>query len=352
MAAGLYMGLLENNLRDTEMRGLVEMVSLSLEGLRGMLNGLLEMARLEAGIVEPKVEAFALDDLLQRLGAEFTGPAQAARLGLRVPPTDLVVRSDRLLLELILRNLISNAVKYTRHGVVAVECAYEDDCVRIDVADTGPGIPPEQVERVFEDFVQVGEENRSLGFGIGLATVRRATDLLEHRMEVRSVPGRGSIFSVWLPAGREAAPVGRAVGPREEEAPLPPCTALVVEDQHMVAAALRMALDDWGLDVTVAHSVAEARSVAAGRRFDLVISDYQLPDGDGFDAISAAHACGAGAAVLLTGNTQPETLRRAHQAGLQLLTKPVDVRRLREVVRELADPVPGEAGAPAGKAGP
>jgi PAS domain S-box-containing protein len=340
MAAGLYMGLLENRVREQEARGLVDMVSLSLEGLRGMLNGLLEMARLEAGIVEPKVEAFALDDLLQRLCAEFTGPARAARLRLQVPRTDLVVRSDRLLLELILRNLISNAIKYTERGGVALECAGEEASVRIDVVDTGPGIPPDQIQRVFEDFVQVGEENRSLGFGIGLATVRRAAELLEHRVEVRSEPGRGSTFSVWLPRSGESIPADIEADPKDEM-PLPPCAALVVEDQYIVATALCMALEEWGLDVTVAHSVAQARAALAGRRFDVIVSDYQLPDGNGFDAISAARAGGTGAAVLLTGDTQPETLRRTHEAGLRLLTKPVDVRQLREVVRELTDPVPG-----------
>jgi PAS domain S-box-containing protein len=340
MAAGLYMGLLENRVREQEARGLVDMVSLSLEGLRGMLNGLLEMARLEAGIVEPKVEAFALDDLLQRLCAEFTGPARAARLRLRVPRTDLVVRSDRLLLELILRNLISNAIKYTEHGDVALECAREQESVRIDVVDTGPGIPPDQIQRVFEDFVQVGEENRSLGFGIGLATVRRAAELLEHRVEARSKPGQGSTFSVWLPRCGESVPADTEADPKDD-APLPRCAALVVEDQYIVATALCMALEEWGLDVTVAHSVAQARAALAGQRFDVIVSDYQLPDGNGFEAISAARAGGTGAAVLLTGDTQPETLRRTHEAGLRLLTKPVDVRRLREVVRELTDPVPG-----------
>lgn len=336
MAAGLYMGLLESRVRDAEARGLVEMVSLSLEGLRGMLNGLLEMARLEAGIVEPKLETFALDELLQRLGAEFTGPAGAARLWLRVPPTGAVVRSDRLLLELVLRNLISNAVKYTRQGGVTVQCVRVDRCVRIDVADTGPGIAPEHVGRVFEDFMQVGEENRSIGFGIGLATVRRAADLLGHRVEVRSIPDQGSTFSVWVPDGEGGARTTGAAAPGED-APLPARTALVVEDDRMVAAALCMALSDWGLVVTVAHSVTEARAAADGRRFDCVVSDFQLPDGNGFDAIAAARESGSGEAVLLTGDTRPDTLRRAHEAGLRLLTKPVDVRALRAAVREATD---------------
>ncbi|WP_119681518.1 PAS domain S-box protein [Indioceanicola profundi] len=334
MAAGLYLGLLESRVRDPEAGDLVDMVSLSLDGLRTMLNGLLETARLEAGVVEPRVEAFALDDLLYRLGAEFEGLARAAKLWFQVPPTDLVVHSDRLLLELILRNLISNAVKYTERGGVAVECARAEDCVRISVIDTGPGIPAESQERVFEDFVRVGETNRSLGFGLGLPTVRRAAALLGHRVDVRSEPGKGSTFSVWVPDG-EKAPPASAASPPSADLPLPACAVLVVEDDQMVAAGLRMALEDWGLDVTLAHSVAEARAAAADQRFDLVISDFQLPDGDGFGAIPASCSGTAGRTVLLTGDTRPETLRRAHEAGFCLLTKPVDIRALREAVRRI-----------------
>ncbi|WP_162937777.1 PAS domain-containing hybrid sensor histidine kinase/response regulator [Indioceanicola profundi] len=333
MAAGLYLGLLESRVQDPDLRGLVEMASLSLEGLRGMLNGLLETARFEAGVVQPKLEAFALQGLLHRLGVEFEGPARAARLSLRVPPTTVTVRSDRLLLELILRNLISNAVKYTESGEVAVACVREEGWVRIDVTDTGPGIRPEHLERIFDDFAQLGEESRSTGFGLGLSTARRAAAVLEHKLEVRSSPGCGSTFSVWVPEGRETAPPPL---PRCQERALAAHKVLIVEDDRMVAAALSMTLEDWGLEATVAHSVADARKELARERFGVVISDFQLPDGDGFDAIEAARAAGS-ASVLLTGDTRPRTLRRAHEAGLRLLTKPVDVWALRETVLALTD---------------
>ena len=336
MAAGLYLGLLEKRVRDPEARGLLDMVSLSLEGLRGMLNGLLEMARLEAGVVKPSVEAFALDDLLQRLAAEFTGQARAARLWLQVPPTAAVVRTDRLLLELILRNLISNAVKFTRRGGVAVECAVDGGDLRIEVTDTGPGIPQDQRARMFEDFVQMDEGRRSLGFGIGLATVRRAAAVLGHRLEFQSEPGRGTTFCIHVPLDPDAAAEAATRDTAEERA-IPPRRALVVEDDRNVASALCMALEDWGVAATLAHSVAEAAAAAATGRFDMIVSDYQLPDGDGFDAIAAARVSGALPAVLLTGDTRPETLRRAHEAGLRLLTKPVDIRSLQRVVLEMAD---------------
>lgn len=339
MAAGLYLGLLEKRVRETEARGLVDMVSLSLEGLRGMLNGLLEMARLEAGVVRPSVEAFALDDLLQRLAAEFTGQARAARLWLQVPPTAAIVRTDRLLLELILRNLISNAVKFTRRGGVAVECAVDGSDLRIEVTDTGPGIPQEQRARMFEDFVQMDEGRRSLGFGIGLATVRRAAAVLGHRLEFQSEPGRGTTFCIHVPLDPDAA-AEAATRDVAEERVIPPRRALVVEDDRIVASALCMALEDWGVAATLAHSVAEAAAAAAEGRFDMIVSDYQLPDGDGFDAIDAGRASGAIPAVLLTGDTRPETLRRAHEAGLRLLTKPVDIRSLQRVVLEMADAAP------------
>jgi signal transduction histidine kinase len=166
MAAGLYVDQLARRLKDRDARMLADMVRASLDGLRGLLNGLLETARLEAGAVRPEVTAFALDDLLQRLSVEFEAQALASRLWFQVPHTLAVVRTDCLLLELMLRNLIANALKYTRRGGVTVEAVEEGGSVRIEVRDTGIGIPPDQLGRIFEDFYQVGDASASPPCGV------------------------------------------------------------------------------------------------------------------------------------------------------------------------------------------
>ena len=152
-----------------------------------MLNGLLEVARLEAGIVDPQMRDFPIDDLLHRLASEFEEQARVKRLWLQVPPASLVVSSDPLLLELILRNLISNAIKYTDRGGVTVECRELDGCGVVEVADTGRGIPDDKFTVIFEDFRQLDNpaRDRARGFGLGLATVSRVARLLGYDIGLR-----------------------------------------------------------------------------------------------------------------------------------------------------------------------
>ncbi len=335
-AATLYLDLLERRGTDPAVRDLVGMVSMSLEGLRGMLNGLLDMARLEAGAVEPKPAPFALDDLLQRLAQEFEGVARAGRLWLQVPPTPYVVRSDRLLLELVLRNLVSNAIKYTRRGGVAVDCRPEGGLLRVDVEDTGVGIPREALHRIFDDFYQADTPARGQGYGIGLATVQRAAKLLGYRLEVRSTPGHGSTFSVWVPLAEAAtAPAGPAAATGDIALGGP---VLLVDDEVMILDAMDMLLSDWGLTVEAASGLAEAEGRVRGRRepFALVLTDFQLGDGDGLEVVRLARSLGPTPAILLTGDTNPAVLGGAGMADVHLLHKPADSGRLKALLASLA----------------
>jgi PAS domain S-box-containing protein len=325
MAAGLYVDQLARRLKDRDARMLADMVRASLDGLRGLLNGLLETARLEAGAVWPEVTAFALDDLLQRLSVEFEAQALASRLWLQVPHTLAVVRTDCLLLELMLRNLIGNALKYTRRGGVTVEAVEEGGSVRIEVRDTGIGIPADQLGRIFEDFYQVDDAGQGGGFGLGLATVRRAAAVLGYEVEVRSEPGRGSTFSIRVPLvpQPEARP-----GPAREAAGtvgLAGYTVLVAEDDPLIAEALGLEFREWGLDVVRVAGLAETRACVAGREapVDLVVSDYQLGDGNGMEAIRAVRSRWRVPAILLTGDTGIEVLQRTRDEEVRLLHKPV-----------------------------
>ena len=204
-AASLFLGMLERRNLDPETRDLVGMVASSLEGLRGMLNGLLEVARLEAGIVDPQLREFPIDDLLHRLGSEFEEQARAKRLWLQVPPAPLIVSSDPLLLELILRNLISNAIKYTERGGVTVECREQAGAALIEVTDTGRGIPKDKFTEIFEDFRQLDNpaRDRARGFGLGLATVNRVARLLGYDIQIRSELGRRFGLLLQMPLGSD-----------------------------------------------------------------------------------------------------------------------------------------------------
>jgi len=338
-AAALFLSLLERRDIDPPTRDLVSRLSNAVGGVQGMLEGLLELARLEAGIIVPDIRDMALDDLLQHLAAEFGGMAEAAGLWLRMPPTGLVISSDALLLEQILRNLVANGLKYTARGGVTVECQEVEGMVQIAVIDTGCGIPAEQLEVIFEEFRQLDNpaRDRARGFGLGLAIVEQAARRLGHRITVHSEPGKGSTFSVMVPLGRDAAlaPTPTHTDCLERSDCLAGRTILVVEDDPAIQLALDMLLRDWGLTVHIASSVEEVEVLLNEFRSppDIILADYRLPAGrSGTEAIKLAHCKWPVPAVLVTGDTDPERLTEAQRSGCRLLHKPVDPVDLRKVL--------------------
>jgi signal transduction histidine kinase/CheY-like chemotaxis protein len=339
-AASLFLGMLERRNLDPETRDLVGMVSSSLEGLRGMLNGLLEVARLEAGIVAPQLRDFPVDDLLHRLASEFEEQARAKRLWLQVPPAPLIVSSDPLLLELILRNLISNAIKYTDRGGVTVECHEQADGALIEVMDTGRGIPKDKFIEIFEDFRQLDNpaRDRARGFGLGLATVSRVARLMGYVIGIRSELNHGSVFSFLIPVASGhgiVEPAKNDTGRRHDD--LAGRSIVVVEDDPAILLALEMLLGDWGMEV---HSAASVEDVPAlldtlARPPDLLAVDYRLPNGgSGLDAVTIVHQRWPTPAILMTGDTAPERLTEAKRSGYHLLHKPINPDDLRRTLFE------------------
>jgi signal transduction histidine kinase len=338
-AASLFLGMLDRRDLDPETRDLVGMVSSSLEGLRGMLNGLLEVARLEAGIVDPQVRDFPIDDLLHRLASEFEEQARVKRLWLQVPPASLVVSSDPLLLELILRNLISNAIKYTDRGGVTVECRELDGSGVVEVADTGRGIPDDKFTVIFEDFRQLDNpaRDRARGFGLGLATVNRVARLLGYEIGLRSELNNGSVFSFKIPlaSGHETAGSGRTDILADPPGDLAGRSIVVVEDDPAILMALEMLLGDWGLEVHSASSVQDVPTLLDGlsRAPDLLAVDYRLPNGSsGLDVVDIVHRRWPVPAILMTGDTAPERLTEAKRSGYRLLHKPINPDDLRRTL--------------------
>ncbi|UEM25347.1 PAS domain-containing protein (plasmid) [Skermanella mucosa] len=338
-SANLFLDLLMRRQLGPGERELVEPLANSLENLTGMLNGLLEVARLDAGIVRAEPRVFDLDDLLQRLHGEFQGPARTAGLRLHMPPVNLAVRSDPLLVELILRNLVSNAIKYTLEGGVTVYSRVRDGQVVLEVGDSGQGIAPEELGRIFDDYYQIDDKahDHSRGFGIGLATARRVSQLLGTRIDVTSEVGRGSVFSLCLPfAGDESAPAAAVRGVACDI--LAGSSALVIDDEPLVLQAMALMLASWGLGVHAVRTLDQMEILLSGLDAPptLVIADYTLGHGQrGTEAVAIARRHGTRAAILLTGDTSPDRLAEAEKSGCHLVHKPVLGDKLKALVKDI-----------------
>ncbi len=341
-ALGLYVSLLEETPSPSDRADIIARIGASSSALETLFNALLDVSRLDAGRVEVHPRHVPLMELFERLDAAFRLQAQENGLQLRVVPTSAVLFSDPVLVERILRNLLSNAINYTRQGKVLLGCRRRGDTLRVDVIDTGPGIPLAEQERVFEEFHQLQnpERDRSKGLGLGLAIVRRLARLLNHRIELRSTPGHGCAFCLQLPAGdagqlREApaAPLTLAT-----TAGLQGRTVLLIDDESAILSAMQRVLSGWGCRVLCADSATQALTKISGEnavRPDLVLSDHRLREGqNGLDAIRAVRRAlnTPLPAILISGDTAPEVLRAAADFGCPLLHKPVKPARLRAAI--------------------
>lgn len=308
--------------------------------LSGLLNALLDISKLDAGIVTVTTETVSLRELFRDLQNEFAGEAKQRGLHWRVIDTSLRVESDPMMLRRILNNLLSNAFRYTTKGSVLLGCRRRGDTVEIQVLDTGPGIPGDQQGMVFEEFVQLQNpaRDRTQGLGLGLAIVRRTAGLLKHPLRLVSTPGHGSLFSVTVPVVRRAA----ALRPVERTAPAGIAAGLmIVEDEGDILDAMVQLLTLEGHKVYPGRSAAEAlaahakASTADHARVDLVVADYRLADGvTGFEAIQAIRARLGRAvpAVIVTGDTSPERLKEVTASGARILHKPISGEDLREAI--------------------
>jgi PAS domain S-box-containing protein len=307
----------------------------ALEALGMLLNSLLDVSKLDAGLIVAKPEPIPLAPLLERLAAEYRPRAEAAGLRLRVVLSTATVRSDPVLLERLLRNLLENSLQYTDRGGILIGCRRRGDRMWLGVVDTGIGIVPDKLDEVFEEFYQVGnpERDRAKGLGLGLAVVRRLARLLDHPVEVRSLPGRGSTFAVVLPLGSPPTPRACVTPqPSDDEAG----TVIVIEDDLLIRIGLEAMLEEWGHTVLGAGSVDEAVLVAQHAEApEAILADYRLQaESTGLEAIRAVHArLGRSIpAAILTGDTAPERLVEAQRGGFHLLHKPVVPAELRRTV--------------------
>ena len=315
-------------------------VDASLEAVEEILSALLDISRLDAGATRPEITDAPVGEILAQLAIEFAPMARAKGLKLTFVPSSLTVRSDRRLLRRLLRNLVSNAIKYTPRGRVLVGCRRRAGALRIEVWDTGMGIPPDQQRVVFEEFRRLDQGARAApGLGLGLSIVQRLARVLGHDIALRSRAGAGSIFAVTAPLGaRAGARPTAAVAEQQVRArePLDALVVLAIDNEPRVVEGLRALLGNWGCRVAVAAGAGDA--VAAMRAFgaapDVVVADYHLDDGDGVAAIAAVRrAFGAELpAILATADRSPEVREAALGAGVSVLHKPVKPAQLRALL--------------------
>ncbi|AYH45565.1 ATP-binding protein [Azoarcus sp. DN11] len=340
-ALGLFIAELAQHEHAPDARRLVERIGASAAAMGNLLDSLLDISRLDANVVKPNVRPFPLQPLLDRIAADEGPGAEEYDLELRARPTDAWISSDPVLFERILSNLVSNAVRYTRKGRVLVVCRRRGDRLRVEVRDNGIGIPAESHEVIFQEFTQLHnpERSRDKGLGLGLPIVRRLTELLGHRLTLRSSPGAGSVFAVEVPLAKPEADVPAA---ETERLPgdLGGLRVALVDDDPLARGSMESLLTSWGCSVAAAGDV-EALVGALNRDGtvpQLIISDFRL-DGrcNGIEVIRSLRTWKGGniPAVLVTGDTGPDTLRQAQDEGLPLLHKPVRPARLRALLNRL-----------------
>ncbi|MBI4986186.1 MAG: response regulator, partial [Rhodocyclales bacterium] len=334
-ALTLFTGALKEEEDGARISRLADNIDSSLTALSLLLNSLLDISKLDAGVVDVRVASIRLQDVFERLSVEFEPLASRKRLRLKVRETRAIVFTDRVLLERIVRNLLSNAIRYTESGGVLLACRRRRDGWGIEVRDSGIGISDDEQKKVFNEFYQIGnpERDRQKGLGLGLAIVARMSNLIGCPVSLRSAPGRGSVFAITVPAGKATAlPVAAQVVTSCEGV-----RVLVIDDDAAALAAINALLDAWRCDTMTAESHADAVSRLTERQWepDVVICDYQLRGGEsGIDALDwmRVHFDKNLPCVLITGNIEAERLQRVRESGYPLLHKPVPPAKLRALL--------------------
>ena len=345
-ALGMFVARLGQLPHDAQTRHLVANLDASVRAMQDLLDGLLDISKLDAGAVQVNLHATPLNAIFEQIRLAMLDAASDKGLRLRVRPTSAWVRSDPVLLQRILQNLVANAVRYTQQGSVLLACRPSGDGpdsgarVRIEVWDSGIGIAPEHQHQVFREFYQVGnaERDRTRGLGLGLNIVERTAHLLGHSFTLRSSLGQGTRFTLEVPLARaDAAP------PEPVQAPaitrLNGLAVMVIEDDALAAEGLVGLLASWGCTVLAAGGQQQALAhMAQSGVPDVIVSDYRLRGGDNGIAAIDALRIAAGhsiAACLMSGDTDQALITQARQAGLTLLHKPVRPAKLRSLLRSL-----------------
>jgi signal transduction histidine kinase/CheY-like chemotaxis protein len=320
-ALGLFVAQLHGKLRASERSQIVGRIEAALSAMNQLFSALLDISKLDAGATTVNITVFPVAQLLAHAETTFAGTAREKKLSFRALPSDAWVKSDFILLQQIVFNMVQNALRYTRSGGVLVGCRKRGDQLRIEVWDSGIGIPPDQHDKIFGEFYRLGEPDRDrrAGLGLGLAIVDRLCRLLDHPIAVKSTVGKGSVFAVSVP--------------------------LVIDDDPLVLEGMSGIFRKWGCRVITADSDSNALKAAAEQDDlpDLIISDYHLANGrTGIETIEwlRGELSAPIPAFLISGDTDPATLHEAKVKGFHLLHKPVNPMALRAMFNQAVMPVP------------
>ena len=348
-AARLYVTALVERPQESTNPQLVRNIDSALEAVEDILGALLDISRLDAGAMQPEFITFAIDDILSPLCREFESLAKAKNLSLHYVKCSLRVRSDRRLLRRLLQNLISNAIKYTPSGKIIVGCRKRGQFLQILVIDNGIGIPLSKQKIIFEEFQRLDQGARvARGLGLGLSIVERISRVLDHKVDVKSLPGKGSTFSTILPISTAAAHVIREIEqPRIGKTSLSGMVVLCIDNEPAILDGMRIVLEGWGCIVITASGLETARmairaanqAAADNSLFitpDLMIADYHLDNEDGLSVISQLRRQWGPdiKAILLTADRSPQVRSKAAETSIHVMNKPLKPAALRSFMAQ------------------
>jgi signal transduction histidine kinase/CheY-like chemotaxis protein len=341
-ALGLFTSVLDETIKYPKVKRVVEQINSSVSALTSLFDKLLDISQLDAGVVSVKKQDFALSEVFDKLSNEFSREAQEKNIDLIWPTEYPAVHSEPDLLERILRNYLSNAIKYTQQGRVEVVCEARNGQVYIQVSDTGIGMTEQTLEEIYEEFYQVSnpERDRQKGLGLGLSIVKRTADLLEHEISVTSSIGKGSVFSIAVTQAEMVSRDNIEVTEVSEQSQPTNKLVLVIDDEESIREGLKCILELWQYKVITAvdfdHAMLQLKE--NNQKPDVIISDYRLKENrTGVQAIKAIHEkYGTDIpALLITGDMMQEKLIDIKNSKLEVLFKPVPAIKLRAFLRSV-----------------
>lgn len=341
-AAGLFASALEQKARDEETRGLTHNILSSLQAADELINSLLEVSRIDSGAIKPKLQVFPVAELLNALDADFTVLAKDRDLAFHKINSSQVVCSDKTLLRRILQNFLSNAIRYTRKGRIVFGCRVREGVCRIEVWDTGPGIPQDKWGEIFQEFRRLKSHQMEFesGLGLGLAIADRLARLLEHPLSIRSWEGRGTVFAVDVPLANNPGEATRSESfvPHKVDG-LAGKQVLCVDNDRAVLEGMQALLDGWSCEVRTAEDRESALELLQGGWVpDIVLADFQLDEGvTGIEVLAAVRrALGSEVAgVIITANNTEDVRQLAIDSGYRFLAKPVRPASLRALMNSV-----------------
>lgn len=339
-AQGLFLEALSRSGLSAEQAQVLASARRASDASGDMLNTLLDFSRVEAGVIQPFPAPFDLQRLLYKIENDLAPIAVAKGLAYRTRPTSAIIQSDALLVEMVLRNLVSNAIRYTEKGGVLIGCRLRQGRVVVEVWDTGIGIAPENQSEIFQEFHQLGnpERDRRKGLGLGLAIADGLAKTMCHVLSLQSTPGCGSVFRLALPISLRS--VGRPTAPRAEDTLLVGLRVLVIDDDALVLMAMAHLARSWGCTVQTADSTEQAIIHAKLSPPDVVLSDYHLRGQQtGLEAIATLRILLGRdlPALIVTGDTSPDRLKETTESDISLLHKPLAPAQLRRALVSLLD---------------